>query len=80
MGLGCLEEDRRKTVVQSVKNCCVTNAFDGMEDYIILDSSDLDCPELKVYLEKYVLFDLLSHYFLKKLSKSVRTVGGVRTS
>lgn len=66
-------------MVQSVKNCCVTNAFDGTEGDILWDSSDPDCLVLKDDLEKYILFDLLSHYFLKNLSKSVRIVG-VRTS
>jgi DNA polymerase sigma len=69
-----------KIVVQSVKNCCVTNAFDGTEDDFLWDSSDLDCSVSKDDLEKYVLFDLLSHCFLKNLSKSVRRVEDVRTS
>jgi hypothetical protein len=41
-------------VEQSFKKCFITNAFNGTEDGILWDSSDLDCLDLKSDLEKYV--------------------------
>jgi hypothetical protein len=43
-----------KTGEQSFKKCCITNALDGTEDYILWDNSDLDCPDLKSDLEESV--------------------------
>jgi hypothetical protein len=42
-----------KSVEQSFKKCCITNALDGTED-ILWDSFDLDCPDLKSDLEESV--------------------------
>jgi hypothetical protein len=43
-----------KTVEQQFKKCCITNSLDGTENYILWDSSDLDCPDLKSGLEESV--------------------------
>jgi hypothetical protein len=43
-----------KTVEQSFKKCCVTNALDGTEDDILWENSDLDCTDLKSDLEESV--------------------------
>jgi hypothetical protein len=40
-------------VEQSLKKCCITNELNGTED-ISWDYSDLDCPDLKSYLEESV--------------------------
>jgi hypothetical protein len=34
-----------------IKKCCIINAFGGTEYNILWDHSDLDCPDLRGYLE-----------------------------
>jgi hypothetical protein len=41
-------------MAQSFKKCYVTNEFDDTEDGIWWENSDLDCLDLKSYLEESV--------------------------
>jgi hypothetical protein len=43
-----------KTVEQSFRKCCITNALDGIGDANLWDSSELGCLDLKSNLEGYV--------------------------